>query len=65
MWNFSNGDNLLDLEFHEGPPKNSKTAEITQLICFYDPDDKDGADDAHCIGVGWDKRIYDWSLNQD
>lgn len=72
MWNFSNGDNLQELEFYEGPPKNPNATEINSLICVLpplqpgaDPDDSEGAEDAHCIGIGWDKKIYDWPLAQD
>lgn len=32
---------------------------------MYDPDDEEAMEDAHCVGVGWDKKLYDWSLAAD
>ena len=66
MWNFSNGSKLKDLLFHEGPlHKNPSNTEITSLICVYDPSNEDTPEDAHCVAVGWDKRIYQWALNTE
>lgn len=39
--------------------------EITNLVCVYDPDDEESMEDAHCVGVGWDRKLYDWSLAVD